>query len=461
MMSPFKMTPITRKFVLAVLVFLWPLFFTACGPASGAEMATPTPLPTPVAVEKPTYTVQSGTVTRTVVVTGRVAPVTEQRLFFRSAGFVRDVFVSRDTIVEAGDLLAELEIDQLEDEMAQAQLALQRAETSLARAVQSNEDALAEAQIQLETARLRLQRAQSQNASAAVTSAQVAVMQAEEALAFAQEEYGKALDRPWEPEHVVEGYAHAVTQAERNLTVARARHNEAAAGQSGHHYDRQILEQDVALAEQRVAQLERGVDPLLTLDVQQATLAIERLERQVADARLTAPFAGQVISLNLRPGMYTEAFQPVMVLAEPSVLEVTVESPSDTLNELSVGMPVTVQLRNRPGAPLLAGSIRQLPLSGAAAAASQQEDRLTRIALEDETVTLEMGELATVTMILEEREDVLWLPPAAIRLFQGRSFVVVQDGDIQRRVDVRLGIQGDDRVEIMEGVASGQIAVGP
>jgi HlyD family secretion protein len=207
---------------------------------------------------------------------------------------VRDVFVSRDTIVEAGDLLAELEIDQLEDEMAQAQLALQRAETSLARAVQSNEDALAEAQIQLETARLRLQRAQSQNASAAVTSAQVAVMQAEEALAFAQEEYGKALDRPWEPEHVVEGYAHAVTQAERNLTVARARHNEAAAGQGSLAYDRQILEYEVALAELRLAQLERGADPLLSLDVERAMLAIERLERQIADARLVAPFSGRL-----------------------------------------------------------------------------------------------------------------------------------------------------------------------
>jgi multidrug efflux pump subunit AcrA (membrane-fusion protein) len=458
-MSPFKMIVTTKESVLAVFFCLWPLFFTACGQAPRAEMATPTPLPTPVAVEKPTYIVQSGTVTRAAVFTGRVAPLIEQRLFFRSDGFVRDVFVGRDTMVEAGDVLAELEIDRVEDEIAQALLALQRTETSLARAVQRNEDALAEARIQLGTARLRLERAQSQNASAAVTSAQVAVTQAEEALAFAQGEYEKALDRPWEPEHVVEGYAHAITQAERNLTVARARRDEAASGQGSLQYDRQILEHDVALAEQHVAQLERGVDPLLMLDVLQAELAIERLERQIADARLTAPFDGQVISVNLRPGTYVEAFQPAMVLAEPSTLEITVESTLETLSDLSVGMPVTVQLRNRPGAPLLGGSIRQLPLSGTAAA--QQEARLTRIVLEDETIALEMGELATVTIILEKREDVLWLPPAAIRLFQGRSFVVVQDGDIQRRVDVRLGIQSDDRVEILEGVASGQIVAGP
>jgi multidrug efflux pump subunit AcrA (membrane-fusion protein) len=138
-----------------------------------------------------------------------------------------------------------------------------------------------------------------------------------------------------------------------------------------------------------------------------------------------------------------------------------VEVGAADLNELSVGMPVMVQLRNRPGAALLNGSIRQLPLTGTAVGAPQQEDRLTRIVLDDETVALELGELATLTIILEEREGVLWLPPAALRTFQGRNFVVVQDGDVQRRVDVRLGIQSDDRVEILEGLAPGQIVVGP
>lgn len=374
-----------------ICVYLCPiLLLSACGQASGVEAPTPTPLPTPVAVEKPTYTVQQGTVARALTVTGRVAPVAEQRLFFRSDGFVRDVFVARDALVQAGDALAELEIGRLEDEMAQAQLAVQTAETNLARAVQGNQDALAEAQIQLEIAEIRLQRASRQ-------------------------------------------------------TI----------------FDRQIAEQEILLIELRLAQLERGVDPLLALDVERAMLSIERLERQIADARLIAPFSGQIVSVNLRPGAYAEAFRPVIVLADPSALEITVEVGATELRELSVGTPVTVQLRNRPGAALLNGSIRQLPLTGTAVGAPQQEDRLTRIVLDDETVALELGELATLTIILEEREDVLWLPPAAIRLFQGRSFVVVQDGDVQRRIDVRLGIQSDDRVEILEGLAPGQIVVGP
>jgi multidrug efflux pump subunit AcrA (membrane-fusion protein) len=63
--------------------------------------------------------------------------------------------------------------------------------------------------------------------------------------------------------------------------------------------------------------------------------------------------------------------------------------------------------------------------------------------------------------VLEQKEDVLWLPPQAIRTFEGRKFVVVQEDGFQQRVDVKVGIEGDDRTEIEEGVEEGQIVVSP
>jgi hypothetical protein len=73
---------------------------------------------------------------------------------------------------------------------------------------------------------------------------------------------------------------------------------------------------------------------------------------------------------------------------------------------------------------------------------------------------LELGDLGRVVVVLEEKQDVLWLPPEAIRTFQGRKFVVVQEEDRQRRVDVRIGIESRERVEIVEGLEDGQIVVG-
>ncbi len=73
----------------------------------------------------------------------------------------------------------------------------------------------------------------------------------------------------------------------------------------------------------------------------------------------------------------------------------------------------------------------------------------------------ELGDLVRVTAEVEQAANVLWLPPQAIRNFNGRLFAVVQDGDVQRRTDVRIGVEAEDRVEILEGVEEGQTIVGP
>ena len=72
-----------------------------------------------------------------------------------------------------------------------------------------------------------------------------------------------------------------------------------------------------------------------------------------------------------------------------------------------------------------------------------------------------LGDPVRVTAEIDRAADVLWLPPQAIRNFNGRLFVVVQDGDAQRRSDVRVGIEAEERVEVEEGVTEGETVVGP
>jgi len=56
---------------------------------------------------------------------------------------------------------------------------------------------------------------------------------------------------------------------------------------------------------------------------------------------------------------------------------------------------------------------------------------------------------------------VLWLPRDALREFNGRDFVVIDNNGIQQRVDVELGLKGGDRVEIISGVELDQTVIGP
>jgi hypothetical protein len=48
-----------------------------------------------------------------------------------------------------------------------------------------------------------------------------------------------------------------------------------------------------------------------------------------------------------------------------------------------------------------------------------------------------------------------------VREFEGRYFVIVRDGDLERRVDVGVGILDEDRIEITDGLKQGEVVVAP
>jgi len=121
-------------------------------------------------------------------------------------------------------------------------------------------------------------------------------------------------------------------------------------------------------------------------------------------------------------------------------------------------------LVSRPGVELT-GTIRRLPYpygSGGKGTTVEELDKSTRITVNEDLAEygIELGDLIRVQVELERKDDVLWLPPQAIRLFEGRRFVVLKDGDIQRRVDIEVGIETQDRVEIEEGLEEGQVVIG-
>jgi HlyD family secretion protein len=460
----FKWTHWVKIGTIGVSLCLIIVLLSAC--SSGAAQPTPTPFPTPVVPEKPTYTVQRGSVVKSLEFRGRVSPVTEQDLFFETDGYVRDVHVSQGDLVNEGDLLAELEIGDLENQRAQAEVALKTAELRLSQAEQENADALAEAQIGSEKARLQLAQIMAEDLDADVTIAQVEVAQSLQSVADAEQEYKESLERhqewgEWgEPQESVDAYARALNQARDELITAQARYDQALTARRNYTYTVQLQAKDVELGQLHVETLARGADPLLAQEVEKARIDLQRIQGQIDDARLVAPFDGRILSLAVREGNLVSAFDTALVLGDPGALEVTADLSGDQLTQMSVGQPATIRLLNRPDQDY-SGHVRRLPYPYGGGAGSESDDEtFTRIALDDPNVTLEIGELATVVIFLEQRDDVLWLPPAAVRSFQGRDFIVVQDGDLQRRVDVQLGLESEDRVELLEGAELGQVVVG-
>ena len=200
-------------------------------------------------------------------------------------------------------------------------------------------------------------------------------------------------------------------------------------------------------------------------DIELAQLALDEINNRVDTAQIKAPFAGTILSIYLTPDQSVEAFKSQVVIADLSKVEVSADLTSTDLQQLQEGLPVQAFAVSGP-AKALNGSIRKLPYpygKAAPATETEKQDSTTRIALTDDPAkaNLAMGDLVRVQVVLEKRDDVLWLPPQAIRKFEGRNFVVIQDGNGQRRVDVTAGITSNDRVEIKDGLTEGQVVIAP
>lgn len=462
----------------AVLLALAVLLLAACRSA-GAAQPTPTAVPTPAAIQKPTFAVQRGTVIRTIRLAGRVAPVHQQELFFRAGGIVQQVLVARGDQVQAGQVLARLaEPGSYQAAIAAADLDLAQAQNDLEALERLAPLALAEAQVALVEAHAELEQAQralqaldggSQADPLVLEKARADAQVAENDFAEAQRAYNKLAHRP-ETDPRRRAALNGLLDARQRRDHTRVLLN----GYLGRSQpaDRSRLEAELALAQarneqaqERAARLANGPDPaehrIASARVADAEARLAAARQALEAIELLAPFAGQILSLGVAPGSQVAPFQAIATLADPSRLEIQAVPSGSELQEIGVGQPVSLQFSSRSGVSLT-GRVRQLPDSPSVTAGDgAPADPAVRIELADPAVALTLGEAATVTIQVATQENVLWVPPAMLRSFQGQDFVLIQDGAVQRRLNLRLGLRSDARVEVIEGLQAGQVVVAP
>jgi multidrug efflux pump subunit AcrA (membrane-fusion protein) len=426
--------------------------------------STPTPIPTPIVPTKPTYKVQRGEVTEKIKFTGRIAPVQEQELFFRVNGWVRYVYITRDDFVETGQVLADLEIDDLERDLESKLLDLKRVQVRLDQAERQLATDIRRTEVDQEIAQIRLEAAQAKDLTPRQEQAAVDL---ERAAIHLQQVQAKYDEIAWRNDRVVREEAANLQQATLDYVRAKAAYTLAMQDITQHTYDLSILEREVKLVQITLDELNQGVDPLLVNDVEQAQLDVKKLEAAIADAQIIAPFDGQILSESLTEGREVRGHQTVAIIADLGEMEISADLSPNQLVDLVEGMPVVAYQSNRPG-DTYSGYIRRLPYPYGGGGRSEgveetKEDKSTRIRLEVtfSELDLEVGDVMNIEVVLQQKDDALWLPPQAVRKFEGRRFVVVQEGEIQRRVDVKIGIESVDRVEIEEGLTEGQIVIAP
>jgi len=425
---------------------------------------------------------------------------------------------AQDGLVQARRDLENAQKEQAK-KIDQAQLALDNANEDLARVLPGGEDdPIRNAQQELADAQ-REAKAAGDSGSEAKTEAEYSVLKAGEALQDSQKarekafwnndwahKYGTDPTNPYSidpttgkkipnrlTDEEVDAFADALIDADRALREAE-RAVEQAKRAAGQAHEDEIVKNDQA--SQKIQELQRKLDSMISgkgnkdlieaqRKVKDAELALEeaqagsyntqqkavedaqrrldKAQKKVEDGRIIASQNGELLAISISEGDNVTAFDPLIEIADPSQLEVASELGAEQMRRLAEGQPAEINTLSRPDV-IMPAIIRQMPApyGSGGSGAVQEQDRTTRFKILDlKGQEVEAGvTIVKIRIVLEHKDDVLWLPPEAVRSFEGRRFVVVRDGDRERRVTVKTGIETEDRTEILEGLKEGDVIVG-
>jgi multidrug efflux pump subunit AcrA (membrane-fusion protein) len=222
-------------------------------------------------------------------------------------------------------------------------------------------------------------------------------------------------------------------------------------------------EAEVKIQELKVELVQMNLDEVLQgLGIDPNAPITDEIDAQVAQARVFAPADGTIISA-VSTGRNVTTTTPAFILGEPDKLELVVDldaSQNDAqIKEMFEGMPVSITSDSKPDL-IIKGTIRQLPSPYGTGAS---EENVAHIVLDTppSADTYQAGDVLRVTVQLARKEAILWLPPDAVRSAGGRTFVIVNGEGGPTRVDVEIGLQTRDMVEIVSGLTEGQVVVAP
>ena len=343
--------------------------------------------------------VRRGELVQKVVVAGRVTPPSQVRVASQVGGTVQAVPVDEGAQVKPGDVLVQLDTAELKAALAQAQAGVGQAR-----------------------ARLR------QLLSVSAPTQGEAVRQAELQLDLAQ----KRVDRQRQLQGAGSGTAEQLDEAEGALELSRSRLDSARmqAGGSGRGGA------DVQLQQAAVAQAEAA-----------AQLARVRLEQ----ATLRAPVPAVVLRREVEPGDSAQPGRELLVLARTGATRLSVEPDEKNLAFIRPGQPAQASADAFPQQRFAAAVESVAP--GVNPERGTVEVKLSVPApppylRPDMAVSVEIEVArkdAAVTVPAEAVRDVATAAPWAW---------VVRDGRAQR-LEVKVGLTGEGRVELLSGPAEG------
>lgn len=186
---------------------------------------------------------------------------------------------------------------------------------------------------------------------------------------------------------------------------------------------------------------------------------LDQARKSLADTRITAPMSGLVSQRFVQPGEKVSPDNRIVSIVDLSRLEVEAQVPAGEAGSLRTGQQVMIRVEGIADA----FSGRVLRINPATQAGTRAI--AVYIGLDRGDERLRAGLFAQGSLVLETREGVIAVPPAAVRDAAGRRFVYVIEGEAIAEREVKLGLVDDNArtpsgaqglVEVIAGLAAGE-----
>jgi len=350
--------------------------------------------------------VEQGDIARSVVATGKIEPLAKVQVKSKASGIVKEIFVHYGDTVRRGQVLVELDKEELSARVREARAFHMAAQAALQAAQAAYERNQVEAQApDLPFLKSAMERAGDLYKDGLISKA---------VLEDAEKAYQLALNKQMSALQAV-----AVTQAE----VARAR-----------------------------------------AQVAQAQAALERADEDLRNSTITSPMDGLVLSRDVEVG---DAVSSILVLGSQATLVMTLGDVSEVyvlgkvdeadIGKVFLGQRARIKVESFPD-KAFEGQVTKISPLGV------EKDNVTtfevRASINNPTGELKANMSANAEIILEEKLAVILIPEASVIYDKDRNASVEladpKGENGRRKVSVKLGISNGVKTEVLEGVAVGQ-----
>ena len=356
-------------------------------------------------------TVERGTMVKSVVATGKIEPITKVEIKSKANGIIEHLNVDVDQIVRAGDILAELDKEQLRAHVRELEASLAAKRAALT-----------------------------------------------------------ASDAQLRKNHI-EAESPDVELAKRNFERATTLFSQRLIAQSGLDDAKSAL--DVATNRQRAAQGQLIISEAHIVEakaaVAEAQAAVERAAEDLANATIRAPIRATVLTRDVEIGSPVSSIlnlgaNATLVMTLGDIEQVFVRGKVDEadIGHVRLGQPARIRVETFKD-KVFAGKVTQISPIGA------EKDNVTtfevKVSIENGAKELKANMTANAEIVLEEHQNALIVPEAAISYDSKRvPSVEVLDPAAKngrRKVVITTGVGNGTKTQVLSGLKVGERVVTP